>query len=186
MQNLSTKRSHPPNPWLCKDYVSHLKTLKRERGQRLAMFVSQNLRRAALGELRSECPWQSTPRSSNFHAKSTGTWASNLALGTFFNYPRLKQPRSRVCQKKRLRREYAWLEHCKLLVEDKLVVLPKPHGPLITHGQLTILVMDFIGGATVDDMLIDGPKLSDEDASRTCDAYLALSLRIMVSQRAHL
>lgn len=73
-----------------------------------------------------------------------------------------------------LRHEYAWLEYCAPLVDDKLVVLPKPHGPLITHGHLSILVMDFIGGVAVDDMLKDGQELSNDDASRICDAYLAL------------
>lgn len=76
------------------------------------------------------------------YAKSIGTWASNLAFKkTFFNYPRVKQPRSRILSEEEgLRREYARLEYCTPLVDDKLIVLPKPHGPLIIHGQLTILV----------------------------------------------
>lgn len=48
--------------------------------------------------------------------------------------------------KESIEREYGWLECCRTLADSELVVVPKPLGPLITHGQLIILVMDFIGG----------------------------------------
>ena len=70
--------------------------------------------------------------------------------------------------------EHAWLNYLASLIDHTLVVLPRPHGPLITHGELTILVMDFIGGVAVEDLVKDGQTLSDYDATRICDAYLAL------------
>ncbi len=76
--------------------------------------------------------------------------------------------------KAELEREYDWLEYCKPLIDPELVVLPKPHGPLITHGKLIILVMGFIGGIEVEDKLKNGQTLSDVDAGRIVDAYLAL------------
>ena len=79
-----------------------------------------------------------------------------------------------LSERESLEREYGWLEYCRPLVDLKLVVVPQPRGPLITYGQLIILIMDFIGGQAVEDRLKDKRKLSDGDASRIVDAYLAL------------
>lgn len=63
-----------------------------------------------------------------------------------------------MLEEERLKLEYAWLEYCIPLFDGKLVVLPK-----LAHGQLTILVMDFIGGTT-----------GDHNVGRICEAFLAL------------
>ncbi|TFK43941.1 kinase-like domain-containing protein [Crucibulum laeve] len=73
-----------------------------------------------------------------------------------------------------LKYEHAWLEYMASNADSKRVVVPKPHGPVITHGDLNLLLMDFIHGDSIAMHLKDGHVLDKEVADKICDAYLAL------------
>lgn len=105
-------------------------------------------------------------------------WNRSNRPGLYRNFLRLSHTLGAkiagMLDREALKREYDWLEHCRPLVDSAVVVLPKPHGPLITHDELTILVMDYIEGVAVEDLVRDGKELSDNDADRISDAYIAL------------
>lgn len=105
-------------------------------------------------------------------------WQRGDQLSIPRNYLRLSDGHAAkfisVEAKEELEREYSWLNYCASVVDTSCVVLPRPLGPLITTPQLVIMVMDYIGGETAEDRIMNGQELSDEDADKVADAYFYL------------
>lgn len=70
--------------------------------------------------------------------------------------------------------EYEWLKYLAPRVDPTKAMVPMPLCPLVKHGRLTLLVMQYVPGRTIQQNLDDGLGFSVKDALRVCDAYLSL------------
>jgi hypothetical protein len=70
--------------------------------------------------------------------------------------------------------KYAWLNHLVPLVDDTKVVIPRPWGPPIKHGNMTLLLMDNIPGMTVAQYLQTKNGKLDDRTSITYAMHILL------------